>query len=82
MEVELKRNFLCSKVCFFLNGNLDSLNSKSFARILDHKLSQFIGIIDWQSQSLNLIAYFDNHEENFWRGHQLQITLKFLFASK
>ena len=50
-------SFVPKSKYFFENGNLGSLNSKSFARILDHKLSEFIGIIDWQSQSLNLIPY-------------------------
>ena len=65
-------SFVPKSKYFCENGNLDCLHSKSFARILDHKLSQFIGTIDWQSQSLNMIAYFDGHEENFWRGYQLQ----------
>jgi hypothetical protein len=68
VEIGLKWNFFGSNSNFLENGTLDNLNSKSFARILDHELSRFVGIIDSQSQSLDSIAYFEDHEENFWRG--------------
>ena len=51
--------FFVPKSIFCENGNLDSLNSKSFVRILDHKLCQFVEIIDRRSRSLDSIAYFE-----------------------
>ena len=76
----VEMEFFCSNSNFLENGTLDNLNSKSFARILDHELSQFVGIIDSQSRSLDSIAYFEDHKENFWRGRQSRTRWILLIA--